>query len=143
MNCNFNENYCPKGGAIYTKYASIELKDSTFNKNSANYGGALFLRTDNNYIINNIFKNNQASIKGGAIFSKMDKVSSNYCKYVNNKAPISSNVYGVFKEELYRPECIGSISEVYDAKSPYKPGGAPAQCWSVAEVSRIVKEYNK
>ncbi len=100
VNCNFNENYCPKGGAIYTKYASIELKDSTFNKNSANYGGALFLRTDNNYIINNIFKNNQASIKGGAIFSKVDKVSSNYCKYVNNKAPISSNVYGVFKVSI-------------------------------------------
>ncbi len=32
---------------------------------------------------------------------------------------------------------IGSISEVYDGDPPHKPGGAPSQAWSVAELLRI------
>src|SRR5262245_660755 len=32
--------------------------------------------------------------------------------------------------------CIGSISEVFDAVEPYRPRGAVAQAWSVAEVLR-------
>jgi predicted glycogen debranching enzyme len=32
--------------------------------------------------------------------------------------------------------CVGSISEVFDAESPYEPGGCVAQAWSVAEVLR-------
>ncbi len=30
--------------------------------------------------------------------------------------------------------CLGSISEVYDAESPQRPGGCPAQLWSVAQL---------
>jgi len=37
--------------------------------------------------------------------------------------------------------CIGSISEIYDSKAPYLPKGAYAQCWSVAEIFRII--YDK
>jgi predicted glycogen debranching enzyme len=33
-------------------------------------------------------------------------------------------------------QCIGSISEVFDAESPYTPRGCIAQAWSVAEVLR-------
>ena len=29
--------------------------------------------------------------------------------------------------------CIGHVSEVFDAEPPHRPGGAPAQAWSVAE----------
>ena len=32
--------------------------------------------------------------------------------------------------------CIGSISEIFDAESPYTPRGCAAQAWSVAEVLR-------
>jgi predicted glycogen debranching enzyme len=32
--------------------------------------------------------------------------------------------------------CIGSISEIFDAESPYTPRGCVAQAWSVAEVLR-------
>jgi len=32
---------------------------------------------------------------------------------------------------------IGSVSEVYDGDPPHKPGGAPSQAWSVAELLRI------
>jgi predicted glycogen debranching enzyme len=49
--------------------------------------------------------------------------------------------YITFKKEIESQECIGSISEVYDGKPPYKPGGAPAQAWSVSEVLRIINEY--
>jgi predicted glycogen debranching enzyme len=30
--------------------------------------------------------------------------------------------------------CLGSISEVYDAEAPQRPGGCPAQLWSVAQL---------
>jgi glycogen debranching enzyme len=34
--------------------------------------------------------------------------------------------------------CVGSISEIFDAESPYVPRGCIAQAWSVAEVLRIL-----
>jgi predicted glycogen debranching enzyme len=34
--------------------------------------------------------------------------------------------------------CIGFISEVFDAEPPYAPGGCVAQAWSVAEVLRCL-----
>jgi predicted glycogen debranching enzyme len=33
--------------------------------------------------------------------------------------------------------CIGSVSEIFDAESPYKPRGCIAQAWSVAELLRL------
>lgn len=39
-------------------------------------------------------------------------------------------------EEHMEKACIGSISEVFDAESPYNPGGCIAQAWSIAEVLR-------
>jgi glycogen debranching enzyme len=33
-------------------------------------------------------------------------------------------------------QCIGSISEIFDAEAPYTPRGCIAQAWSVAEVLR-------
>jgi predicted glycogen debranching enzyme len=33
--------------------------------------------------------------------------------------------------------CLGQIAEVYDGDPPHRPGGCPAQAWSVAEVLRI------
>jgi len=47
--------------------------------------------------------------------------------------------------ELLRPllrhltedACLGSISEILDGDPPHRPGGCPAQAWSVAEVLRL------
>ncbi len=36
----------------------------------------------------------------------------------------------------FNEQCIGSISEVFDAEPPYTPRGCIAQAWSVAEVLR-------
>jgi glycogen debranching enzyme len=35
--------------------------------------------------------------------------------------------------------CLGQVSEVLDADAPHRPGGAPAQAWSVAELLRVLK----
>ena len=43
-----------------------------------------------------------------------------------------------FRDEMKASGCIGSISELYDSRSPYLPKGAFAQGWSVAEVFRII-----
>ena len=51
--------------------------------------------------------------------------------------------YDTFRKEMNKKDCIGSISELYDAKAPYKPGGTPSQAWSISEVLRITYEYNK
>lgn len=38
---------------------------------------------------------------------------------------------------------IGSISEVFDAESPFRPGGCISQAWSVAEVLRSLLKTNE
>lgn len=38
-----------------------------------------------------------------------------------------------FEREL-RACCLGSLSEVYDAEPPHRPGGCPAQLWSIAQL---------
>ena len=43
-----------------------------------------------------------------------------------------------FRKEINETGCIGSISELYDSKTPYLPKGTFAQAWSVAEVFRII-----
>ncbi|HEV8081779.1 MAG TPA: amylo-alpha-1,6-glucosidase [Chitinophagaceae bacterium] len=37
--------------------------------------------------------------------------------------------------------CIGSVSEIFDAEPPHHPRGCVAQAWGVAEILRIIKEY--
>ena len=51
------------------------------------------------------------------------------------------NTRKTFTKELLERGCIGSISEIYDSKAPYLPKGTYAQCWSVAEIFRII--YDK
>ena len=46
--------------------------------------------------------------------------------------------YKTFKKEIYERGCVGSISELYDSKTPFEPRGAFAQAWSVAEIFRII-----
>ncbi len=48
-----------------------------------------------------------------------------------------------FIKEMFERGTIGSISEIYDSKTPYLPKGTMAQAWSVAEVFRIIIDYWK
>jgi glycogen debranching enzyme len=34
--------------------------------------------------------------------------------------------------------CLGSVPEVFDAEPPHRPGGTPAQAWSVAELLSLL-----
>ena len=38
--------------------------------------------------------------------------------------------------------CIGSVSEIMDAEGNHHPRGCVAQAWGVAEILRVIKEYN-
>ena len=38
--------------------------------------------------------------------------------------------------------CIGSVSEIFDADSPHHPRGCVAQAWGVAELLRVIKDYD-
>ncbi|HEY8936249.1 MAG TPA: amylo-alpha-1,6-glucosidase, partial [Cyclobacteriaceae bacterium] len=38
--------------------------------------------------------------------------------------------------------CLGSVSEIFDAEAPYNSRGSVAQAWGVAEVLRVIKEYD-
>jgi len=44
----------------------------------------------------------------------------------------------IMKTHLIEEGCIGSISEIFDAREPYIPRGCIAQAWSVAEVLRCL-----
>jgi predicted glycogen debranching enzyme len=37
--------------------------------------------------------------------------------------------------------CIGQVSEIFDADPPHHPRGCVAQAWGVAEILRVMKEY--
>jgi predicted glycogen debranching enzyme len=37
--------------------------------------------------------------------------------------------------------CIGNVSEIFDAEFPHFPRGCVAQAWSVAEIIRVIKDY--
>lgn len=52
-----------------------------------------------------------------------DEASLSYCREVLNRL-----------EKEMGACCIGSISELYDAETPQRPGGCPAQLWSVAQL---------
>jgi glycogen debranching enzyme len=38
---------------------------------------------------------------------------------------------------LMEQACLGSVSECFEAEAPFRPVGAPAQAWSVAELLRL------
>ena len=57
---------------------------------------------------------------------------------VNKIDSFKKKVEKTFRKEIYERGCIGSISEIYDSKTPFLPKGAFAQAWSVAEVLRII-----
>lgn len=50
----------------------------------------------------------------------------------------ATSIEANFKKEFYNSGAIGSISELYDSKTPFLPKGAFAQAWSVSEVLKII-----
>ena len=69
----------------------------------------------------------------GAYIDAMMKVGSAKLKI--------QSVIEKFKYHL-NEGCVGSVSEIFDADAPHHPRGCVAQAWGVAEILRVMKEYN-
>mgnify|MGYP002624780381 CR=1 FL=1 len=48
-----------------------------------------------------------------------------------------------YSKSIYQDAAYGTISEIYDSKSPFKPRGTISQGWSVSEILRIILEEKK
>ena len=59
-------------------------------------------------------------------------------KIQNKIKKFISKTEKTFTKEVNEEGCIGSIAEIYDSIEPQLPKGTVAQCWSVAEVFRII-----
>lgn len=81
------------------------------------------------------------------LYANSKKTMIKACKDKQTKK-VWEQEYSEFKENLrktfdkafYEEGMVGSISELYDSKTPYLPKGALAQGWSVAEIFRILLE---
>jgi predicted glycogen debranching enzyme len=65
-----------------------------------------------------------------------------WLKVNNNNYEGAKKYINGFDEHL-NEACIGSISEVFDAESPFQARGCIAQAWSVAEVLRIIMKLHR
>ena len=54
---------------------------------------------------------------------------------------VLKNIIMAFSQHL-NEGCIGSVSEIFDAETPHHPRGCVAQAWGVAEILKVIKEYN-
>ena len=72
---------------------------------------------------------------------KVEKNKTKKRELEEQRKEFVENVKKTFVKELYERGTIGSISEIYDSKTPNLPKGAIAQAWSVAEVFRMIKDY--
>ncbi len=56
----------------------------------------------------------------------------------------SSLLKNVIQNFIYHlnEACLGSVSEIFDAEFPHHPKGSIAQAWGVAEILRVINEYN-
>jgi predicted glycogen debranching enzyme len=59
---------------------------------------------------------------------------------VEKKPAKAKKITNAFKYHL-NEGCIGQVSEIFDADEPHHPRGCVAQAWGVAEVLRVMKEY--
>ncbi|MBK7598861.1 MAG: hypothetical protein IPJ07_10185 [Acidobacteria bacterium] len=50
-------------------------------------------------------------------------------------------IIGAFRDHL-KTAGLGQISEVFDGEPPHSAGGCIAQAWSVAELLRVITQYN-
>ena len=60
-----------------------------------------------------------------------------------NKAGAREEARQVIENFRYhlKEGCIGSVSEIFDGDAPHHPRGCIAQAWGVAEILRVIKDY--
>ena len=73
---------------------------------------------------------------------KVEKNKTNKKQLEEQYAEFVNKLEETFYNEMYNRSTVGSISELYDSAKPYEAKGAFAQCWSVAEVFRIITQFH-
>lgn len=102
INCNFEQNNAPYGGAVQLKGKNIEIQNSVFNKNTAAVnGGAIYINGNKTVIEDSSFMANEAipDVKklddglGGAIYINSSSATINKNIFNNNVARNGSAIY--------------------------------------------------
>lgn len=65
INCSFEENTAPTGGAIHAIGLNVNVEDSNFDNNYAtSCGGAIYIEAENVEVVNSNFNNNTVEVAG-------------------------------------------------------------------------------
>lgn len=87
INCNFEQNNAPYGGAVQLKGKNIEIQNSVFNKNTAAVnGGAINIVAKTVAIGGTEFNKNTAHVNGGAIYINGNKTVIEDSSFMANEA---------------------------------------------------------
>lgn len=87
INCNFEQNNAPYGGAVQLKGKNIEIQNSVFNKNTATVnGGAINIVAKTVAIGGTEFNKNTAHVNGGAIYINGNKTVIEESSFMANEA---------------------------------------------------------
>lgn len=87
VNCNFEQNNAPYGGAVQLKGKNIEIHKSIFNKNiAAINGGAINIIAKTVTVDDVEFNKNIANVNGGAIYINGDKTTIVDSSFIANEA---------------------------------------------------------
>lgn len=87
INCNFEQNNAPYGGAVQLKGKNIEIQNSVFNKNTAAVnGGAINIVAKTVAIGGTEFNKNIAHVNGGAIYINGNKTVIEDSSFMANEA---------------------------------------------------------
>lgn len=87
INCNFEQNNAPYGGAVHLKGKNIEIQNSVFNKNTAAVnGGAINIVAKTVAIGGTEFNKNTAHVNGGAIYINGNKTVIEDSSFMANEA---------------------------------------------------------
>lgn len=87
INCNFEQNNAPYGGAVQLKGKNIKIHKSIFNKNiAAINGGAINIIAKTVTVDDVEFNKNIANVNGGAIYINGDKTTIVDSSFIANEA---------------------------------------------------------
>lgn len=87
INCNFEQNNAPYGGAVQLKGKNIEIQNSVFNKNTAAVNGwAINIVAKTVAIGDTEFNKNTAHVNGGAIYINGNKTVIEDSSFMANEA---------------------------------------------------------
>lgn len=98
-------------------------------------------KTDTNYApVYNEGQVRDPSYHDGMVWSWLHGPYVDALMKVNGTREKAQEVVNNFKYHL-NEACIGSLSEIFEAEQPYHPRGCIAQAMSVAEILRVIKDY--